>query len=560
MTNDLRVSWWDRLLMGFAPDWGLRRVRARVSAQMMARHFEAAQGGRRTTNWNRSASDANVANTPALAVLRELSRDLRRNNGWVKRGVQAVVNNTVGWGILPKPSDRSRVRSTQALSIWNDWASSTACDYDGQLDFYGLQRLAMECIVESGEVLIVKQPAATKDGLSIPMRIQVLEPDYLDHTRNGVLGPGPNAGPIFNGVEFDRFGRRVAYWLFTAHPGGMRLMSTKFYSERIPADRVLHVYRVDRPGQIRGVPWMASAITRLKDFDDFEDAELMQQKIAACFGAFVTDPGDGVTGIAPPSPGQPTTDLNGDPIDAFEPGHIAYLPPGKQISFATPPPAQDSGFSVRQLRRFAASLGVPYEVVSNDYSQVNYSSARMARVELKANVHEWRWHMLIPGMCNAVWCWGMELTAALEGWPGIPRAEWAPPPMTILEPDKEATAYQKLVRIGAMSWPQMIRELGEDPATQLKEIAEYNALMDAAGIALDSDPRRMTASGGVQQVWSTGSIAAWPPPPAPTSLPVPAGAKPPGAANAAGGGASDPVEGDDPVEDEDAATGAGSIQ
>jgi lambda family phage portal protein len=493
---DLHVSWWDRLLIGIAPEWGLRRVRARATAQLMARHFEAAQGGRRTSGWQRFASDANAANAPALTALRELSRDLRRNNGWAKRGIQAIVNNTVGWGILPKPSDRSRARGDIALELWNEWAKTTACDFDGRMNFYGLQRLAMETIAESGEVIIVRQPAATADGLAIPMRMQVLEPDYLDINRNGLVGSG--GGPIIDGVEFDTQGRRVAYWLFTSHPGGQRLQTTRFESVRMPADRVLHIYRVDRPGQVRGVPWLAAAISRLKDLDDFEDAELMQQKVAACFGAFVSD----LDGAAPAIGGAGGTGDDGYPIESLEPGHIAYLKPGQSVTFATPPRAQDSAFTTRVLRRIAVSLGVPYEELSGDYSQVNFSSARMARLAHWANVHEWRWHMLIPQMCNGVWRWAMELASAIEGWTATPTAEWAPPPMPILEPDKEGLAYQRLVRIGAMTWPQMIRELGEDPVAQLDEIEAFNEDLDKRGIVLDSDPRKTTAA-GQQQIAAT---------------------------------------------------------
>jgi len=489
--GELRLSWFDRLLIGIAPSWGLRRVRARATAELAARHFEAAQGGRRTTNWSRTVSDANVANRPAIAVLRELSRDLRRNNGWAKRGIQTVVNNTVGWGILAKPTDRAQGRNKAALAIWNEWANSKACDYDGRLNFYGIQRLAMECIAESGEVLIVSQPAAAIDGLPIPLRLHVLEPDYLDLSRNGIVGP--TGGPTYNGVEFDKFGRRTAYWLFTSHPGGLRLQTTQFYSVRVPAERVLHIYRVDRPGQIRGVPWLASAITRLKDFDDFEDAELMQQKVAACFGAFVTDMDGAATALTAGG-----TDGDGDPIDQLEPGHIAYLPPGKTVEFATPPRAQDGAFSTRVLRRIAVSLGIPYEALSGDYSQVNYSSARMARIELKANVSEWREHMLLPQLCDGVWKWAMELVASFQGWQAAPTVEWSCPPMTILEPDKEALAYQRMIRAGLMTWAQAIRELGYDPREQLAEIEEYNKLLDEAGIVLDTDPRKTTAAGQAQ--------------------------------------------------------------
>lgn len=489
--EQLRVTWWDRFLMGIAPQWGQRRIEARARVQLMARHYEAAQGGRRTDGWHRTSTDANAANGPALTSLRNLSRDLRRNNGWAANGIRVIVRNTIGWGILPKPAKDNRRRSEKALATWTAWAESTACDYDGRLNFRGIQRLAMETIVESGEVLIVRQPAAASDGLAIPMRLQVLEPDYLDHHRNGVIGA--DGGPIIDGVEFDKRGKRVAYWLFATHPGASRLATARFESVRVPADRVLHVYRVDRPGQVRGVPWLASAIARLRDLDDYEDAELMQAKIAACFAAFVTD----LDGSAP-SLGAPGTDANNNPIESLEPGHIAYLKPGQSVTMATPPRAQDGAFSVRNLRRIAASLPVPYEELTGDYSQVNFSSARMSRLAHWGSVGEWREHMIIPQLCNGVWCWAMELASTLYGWPVEPTAEWAAPPMPILEPDKEGLAYQRLLRIGAMTWPQMIRELGYDPVSQLEEIKQTNEAFDEAGVVLDCDPRAMSSSGQAQ--------------------------------------------------------------
>lgn len=500
--EQLDVSWWDRLLIGIAPDWGLRRVRARGTAQLMARHYEAAQGGRRTSGWTRNASDANSANHAALTALRELSRDLRRNNGWARSGIETIVNNTVGWGILPKPGDRSRARGQQALAIWNAWARETACDFDGRLNFYGLQRLAMETIVESGEVLIVQQPASSADGLPIPLRLQILDPDYLDANRNGIAMP--SGGRIIDGVEFDKQGRRVAYWLYTSHPGGQGIMSSRFESVRTPADRVLHIYRVDRPGQVRGTPWLSSAITRIKDLDDFEDAELMQQKVAACFGAFVTDIDAAGTAIG----GTTTAGTDGYQIEQLEPGHIAYLSPGQSVEFAQPPSPQNGAFSERALRRIAVSLGVTYEDLTGDYSKVNFSSARMARIAHWQNVSVWREHMLIPQLCGGVWRWAMGLVAAMQDWPAVPAAQWAAPPMPILEPDREGLAYQRLVRTGAMTWGQMVRELGYDPIEQLDEIENFNRELDDRGIVLDTDPRKTTTAG--QQQLAAGQPASPP--------------------------------------------------
>jgi lambda family phage portal protein len=481
-----RVTWWDRFLIGIAPGWGLRRLRSRAAAFA----YEAASGGRRSS-WHRSSSDANAAGGPSLSVLRELSRDLRRNNGWARRGIQTIANNTIGWGIGAKATGVEPSLAKTALELWNKWADSKSCNFDGQMPFNGIQRLVLKTVVESGEALVVKQPADEVDGLPVPLRVQVLEPDYLDTMKDRTGGDGDQAGPIIQGVEFDRDGRRVAYWLHRQHPGSMRLGS--FDSRRVPARDVLHVYLVERAGQVRGVPWLTSAIARLNDFDEYDDAVLMQQKIAACFGAFVQDFEGSGTALGEQSREDPH-------LETLEPGHIEYLPQGKTVTFAQPPGVTDSSFTTRNLRRIAVSLGVTYEDLTSDYSMVNFSSARMARLAHWANVHEWRWDMVIPQLCDGVWRWAMELAAGLYEWPAVPSAEWAPPPMPMLEPDKEGLAYQRLVRTGAMTIYQMIRERGEDPASHLAEIAEANARLDDLGIVLDCDPRRLNASGGSQLV------------------------------------------------------------
>lgn len=485
-----RVSWWDRFLISVAPKWGIERVRAREAV----RNYEAAQVGRRTSNWQRYPSDANTAAVSALTSLREISRDLRRNNGWARQGIRVIANNSIGWGIMPKPSSRSRARSKTAIELWNDWASTTACDFDGRLNFYGIQRLAMSTIVESGEVLIIKQPPLPGSDPGIPFRIQLLEPDYLDTSKHGIKTA--TGGKIIGGVEFDSQGRRVAYWMYTSHPGSQGLVASSFGSTRVPADRVLHAYEVERPGQVRGVPWLASAIARIKDLDDFEDAELMQQKVAACFGAFVTDED-------PSSPAIGVQDEDDENLEHLEPGHIAYLPAGRKVTFAQPPAAQNGEFSTRSLRRIAVSLGVPYEEMTGDYSRVNYSSARMARLAHWQNVSVWREHVVTPQLCGGVWAWAMELAVIMEGWPAAPSAQWSGPPMPILEPDKEGLAYQRLARNGVMTVPQIIREQGYDPYEQLDEIQAFNDELDKRGIILDIDPRK-TNNSGQQQSGSPG--------------------------------------------------------
>jgi capsid protein len=45
---------------------------------------------------------------------------------------------------------------------------------------------------------------------------------------------------------------------------------------------------VPAPGQIRGEPWLARALVKLNELDQYDDAELVRKKTAAMFAGFIT--------------------------------------------------------------------------------------------------------------------------------------------------------------------------------------------------------------------------------------------------------------------------------
>jgi lambda family phage portal protein len=476
----------ERLLLAVAPGWALSRVRSR---NLALRHYEAATIGRRTANWTRNSGDANSAAGPALAPLRYLARDLVRNNPWARNAKRVITRNTVGWGIVAKPLGLSD--PTRLLAAWKTWAASTQCDVAGKLTLYGIQKLAAGTIVESGEVLVRRWPRRAADRLAIPMQLQVLEPDFIDTTKEATTSE--SGGPIVKGIEFDASGRPGAYWLFDTHPGST--LSFSLRSSRVSARDIAHVFDVERPGQVRGPSWLGSVIVSLRDFDEFEDATLMAKRIAACFAGFIVEP----DGDAPSRPAVGEADPARPGVEVIEPGLMRRLVPGEDIRFGNPPSTPDDGFSARTLRRVAAGIGVTYEDLTGDYSQVNFSSARMSRLSHWANVEDWQWNMLIPQLCDPLWTWAME-AAELGGIVGeLPGVEWTPRPMPMIEPDREARANLMMIRSGQKNLSQVLREMGIDPEAHLAERAEDNALLDQLEIWLDSDPRRVSAAGLTQE-------------------------------------------------------------
>ena len=484
--------WLDTITAPIAPIWTLRRQRARVSSTILHRHFEAAASGRRTSGWTRTSGDANAANAGAIANLRNIARDLVRNNAYAASALSTIVDHAVGWGIVAKPSkDATRAVRNQASDRWKRWAETTACDADGRHDLAGLQKLVMGTVVESGECLIRRRIRRPEDGLPIPLQLQVLEPDYLDSTRDGM--PATGGVRTIQGVIFDPIGRRIAYQLFREHPGSAVLGAGYGQSDRIPATDVLHVFKSNRPGQIRGTSWFAPVALKLKDFDDYEDAALMKQKIAACLAVMTSD-------VNGDSPALGATDATTPEQDFLEPGLIMNLPPGRNVTVVDPPAVTEhSDYSKTVLRAIATGIGVTYEDLCGDYSGMPFSAARMSRLRHWARVEDWRWRMLIPQFCDPVWAWAMQ-AAVIAGMQAdtLPTAEWTCPPAPMIDPSAEGLAYARNIRAGIMTLSEAIRERGYSPEELLNEYADDNKRLDTLGIVLDSDARKMTQAGQLQ--------------------------------------------------------------
>src|SRR3990167_2869927 len=198
----LPANWLDRVTAPVAPIWTLRRQRARLGATLLARHFEAAATGRRTANWYRLNTDANAAQGPALAYLRATARDLVRNNPYAESALTTIEDHVVGWGIEAKPVPKE----SPFVDLWKAWADSTACDADNRSDFVGLQALVMRTVAESGECLVRRRWRRLEDGFPLPLQLQILEPDFLDTSKDV---DGVNGHKTIQGVEFDALGRQI---------------------------------------------------------------------------------------------------------------------------------------------------------------------------------------------------------------------------------------------------------------------------------------------------------------------------------------------------------------
>jgi lambda family phage portal protein len=463
----------DNLIGAISPKMAFRRAQYRIATERM-RKFEAAAKTKRTEGWEARSNSANNEMRSAHTILRDRSRDLVRNNPYAKRAVQGLAANIIGTGIRPAPIETTKPSAKRIKKLWRDWATKVKCDFDGKNNIYGLQHLAVRTIMESGEVLIIRRK--TSDASSpIPIQLQVLEPDYLDHMRDGLAVAG--GGEIIQGVQVDAKGKKVAYWLYDRHPGDGRMYAS---SKPVPAEDVIHIYTVDRPGQMRGIPVGVSAMVRLKDFDEYEDAELLKKKIEAAFAVFVQQDKDSTT--------------KGD-LDEFEnitPGSIYKGNPGDTITFPTLP--STSGYDMYSktiLRAIAAGFGVTYEMLTNDLSNVNFSSGRMGWLEFHRIVTYIQELVLVPQMCDPIWDWFMEAAViSLQLRESqVASATWTAPRREMIDPVKETQGLSDQVKNGFVSRQEVVRQMGSDPDEVNVEIAQDIATFDELGIKPACDAR-----------------------------------------------------------------------
>lgn len=469
------MTWLDSAIGWLAPKAGLDRARARAALRLM-RAYEGASTTRRTVNWRTSGASANAEISSGLPRLRARSRDLVRNNPYARRAIAALVGNAVGTGITLGSG------SKPLLKAWKGWAA--AADFYGDCDLYGLQALAARAVFESGDCLVIRVRTNSADAgpSGIPLKLKVLEGDFLDA---GVTGPQSNGNMAVAGIEIDREGRRVAYHLFTVHPGESALVDPRSKSVRVPAEDVIYLFEKERPGQLLGVPRLAASIMRLRDLDEYQEALLVKKKIEACFAAFVSTDDD-QRRVGTSTTTETDADGNSRKVERLSPGQILYGKVGESITFGQPSSSSDVGFTKDALHAIAAGIGCTYEQLTGDLSSVNYSSMRGGRQEFKTLVEQFRWLTFMPQFCERIYGW-FEEAARNAGKLRSTGYEhtWTPPRWEYVNPKEDVQADKEELGAGLCSLSEKLRARGENPDEVFAEIAAERDKLEELGIKVD---------------------------------------------------------------------------
>lgn len=482
-------------------DWFKRSAPAPTPRR---RGFQGAVYNRLVADWITSSTSMDAEIRKDLKRLRDRSRDLVRNNDYARSAQRAITNNVVGQGVTMQAAIKMRrgnrmddTTNSQIEAAWAKWKRKEYCHTAGVLSFNDIERQLIDAMPESGEIFVRKVRQSFGGG-RVPFALEIIEADRLDIDLNEKSKSG---NEIRMGVERDSWGRPVAYHFKTDHPGDYPFGAGAVANTtaRVPASDVIHLFRQERPGQTRGVPWVASAIMKMHHLQGYTEAEVISARAEACRMGFITSPEDDAL-----SDGE----YQAQDVTNFEPGLIQRLMPGETFQDSKPnrPGGQYEPFVRAMLHSLAAGLGVSYATLSRDYSQANYSSGRLALLDDRDN---WRvmqsW--LIDNFHRPVFEEWLDLAVLsgelqLNGYEANPEAfravRWIPRGWQWVDPAKEMAAYKEAVRCGFTTMADVIAQQGgdiEDVMQQRQRELQMAADMD---LVFDTDPAAVDNKGAQQ--------------------------------------------------------------
>lgn len=493
-------------------------------------------------------------------TLRQRSRMLFMTGGMATSAILTNRTNVIGCGLALKARinrellgiepDVATQLEKRIEAEFNIWAlDKRSCDATGVNDFYAMQQLAMISWLLSGDSFVLFKNVEISRMRPYSLRLHIIEADRVStpppkgrQSRPVVAavdgipinikmffteGIAENGNIIYDGVEVDKHGAIVAYYVCANHRDNGSWNSKRLEWERVEAygkiterPNILQIMDAERPEQYRGVPYLAHVIEPLLQSRRYTESELMAAVVESFFTAFVKTEAD---------PSENPMSSVGDEISDDDrdyemgPGVINFMKPGESVDFADPkrPSSGFATFTRAMAELTGASLEIPADMLLKAFNS-SYSASRAALLEAwkafkmrrkwfttdfcQPTYEEWFAEAVARGRIEAPGFFDDPLIRA--AWLG---SEWIGPTQGQLDPVKEITAKilginegietreQATVELTGRSWDDNIEQV----AVENQRIAEarkpLEQLAPATGeIEQDpAEPSEMSAQSGL---------------------------------------------------------------
>jgi lambda family phage portal protein len=416
--------------------------------------------------------------------------DLRRNNPIVAGICDRFADNVVGpAGLIPEAQTEDENWNREAESYFREWAK--AADVRERLNLKELCRLAVTSRLFDGEQFYLFTP----DGKLAPIEAERCRKpaDELDFATQS------------DGIRMDSVGRVTDFCFHGRDKNGA--FSGEHEKKWYPARDVVHVARIWRVDQVRGVPDFAPIANVLADIGEINTATLSKAKLDALAAWIINKAG----GAANPSfslrsGNQTAKTVGSTPLSKADFGMIFEAEPGETLtSFNSNTPGTQYGpFMEFNLMLACAGIGMPFEFVMMWFSKGNFSSSRAALMQAARTIESWQaW--LIDNMLDPIWQWKIAQAIKRGMIPPAPtkfvaghqvsqwyQVDWTAPPMDWIDPQNAIQTEMQEDQIGASNLSKINRRRGQDFEAVIRRKARDLRMVDRIAQEEGVDPSRLT--------------------------------------------------------------------
>lgn len=313
--------------------------------------------GMNTKHWLAAdALDADSANSKTVRQrIAHRARSEFANNG-LGKGIQLThANYVVGRGPKLRMQTGSPGFNSMVEAAWKSWAK--------EVKLAKKLHTAIKAKVSDGETFIImaqnpKMRHRVKIGLKMVECEQVTTP-FL----------GTDEPNKIDGITFDEFGNVLFYDVLKHHPGG-QLSGFDQKTDQVPARFMLHLFRVDRAGQHRGVCEVASSLNCYAASRRLRESVLVAGENVANMSVILT------TDLLPSNEADMPEPMSTMP---FEKGMMTVMPSG--YGAMQPKPEQPSANYKDFIRGLAGEqarpLNMPNNIATADSQGTTFSGGRL---------------------------------------------------------------------------------------------------------------------------------------------------------------------------------------
>jgi lambda family phage portal protein len=392
----------DRAISYFNPKASLERNQARFLSSMIGEQgYDIPSSGRRYMrgiNVSPNSPDADYLEKQESVVA--LSRDLYMNTPLATSAIRRTRTNVIGSGLklqsqinfefLGLTKEEARVWGANTEEEFNLWANSKSCDITEHQNFYELQDLMFNTVLTSGDIFVT-YPYIESVDTPYKTKIRVIEGDLC---KTPIDKEWKNQ--VKNGIHFDNNGKPKNYYFSNLYSGenfGLNIVE-KF--TQIPAydkfgrKQVFHLFFKERPGQSRGVPFLAPIVNMLKQHSKLLESELTAHVVNSFFTVFIRT-SKGYNGGLENSFGSDNSSFikgaqntSDDVKYQYEmgSGNIIELDDDKDVTLADPRKVSNSFHEFVNLfaKQIGSAVDLPIEQLLMNFSS-SYSASRGALLE-----------------------------------------------------------------------------------------------------------------------------------------------------------------------------------